>query len=335
MFKNLSTVLLIAVIFISCGGQKGMKLEKGTPIYDLAKELSKKYPVVDPDANKTLIECKYFSITPGSFFTEMQLAMGKKIQDLKQYDQNRLSEALRTNIERLGERKLYYEAAKDAKVVIPVKIIDSTMNVIFQRNGGQENFIKRISGDGIALEVVRQDVEREMTIRRFFEKLEKEMTVSEDELKKAYSEDRTASVRHILLLTQGMNDSMKTVTRKKMEGILARAKNGEDFATLAKEYTEDQYSKPNGGLYENFPKGQMVKSFEDAAFSVPVGSISDLVETQYGYHILQVVDRKKETKPFEQIKNELQIQLLQIKQKSLRPNTLEMLKKETHYQSHL
>jgi len=71
------------------------------------------------------------------------------------------------------------------------------------------------------------------------------------------------------------------------------------------EFTEDPGSKSSGGLYADFEKGKMVPEFEEAAFSVPIGEISDIVETQYGYHILKVIDRKKEDRPREVVVNTL------------------------------
>ncbi len=332
MRKLVIAVLFLALVVGGCGGPKGLKLEKGTPIYELAKEVSKSYPVVDPDQNKELVKCKYFVITPGTFFTEMQLAMGKNINELKNLDPKRLPEFLKVNIERMGERNLLLEAAKNSGVAITPQQLDSTLNFIYTQNGGEEAFAKRIGGDGISLETVRKDVEREMTIRQYFEKLYNETKVTEDELKTAYAQDKTASVRHILLMTQGKSDSAKAEAKKQIESLLQRAKSGEDFATLAKQYTEDQGSRESGGLYENFPRGHMVKPFEDAAFTVPVGQISDIVETQYGYHILQIVDRQKETRPFDEIKNELEQQLLRNKRRELNTSIVEKLKKESDYQ---
>ena len=117
--------------------------------------------------------------------------------------------------------------------------------------------------------------------------------MTEEEIQERYQQDKAASVRHILLMTQGKSDSAKKEIRKKMEAILAEAKSGKDFAELAKKDTEDSSSKNNGGRYENFGRGRMVKTVEDAASSVPVCEISDTVETRYGYHILKVIDRKK------------------------------------------
>ncbi|HOZ20280.1 MAG TPA: peptidylprolyl isomerase [bacterium] len=332
MRRFIIAALFTALVASSCGSPKGLKLEKGTPIYDLAMELAKSYPAVDPDANKTLVKCKYFQITPGSFFTEMQLAMGKNIDQIKTLDPKRLPDFLKVNIERMGERNLLLEGAKKAGVVITPAQVDSTLQFIYTQNGGEEAFLQRIGSDAISIETVKTDIEREMIIRKYFDKLYSEVKVTDDDLKQAYNQDKTASVRHILLMTQGKDEAGKAEVRQKMEALLQRAKAGEDFATLATENTEDPGSKNSGGLYENFPKGHMVKPFEDAAFSVPVGGISDIIETQYGFHILQVVDRKKETRPFEEVKSELEQQMLRSKRRDLNSSIVEKLKKDSGYE---
>ena len=97
----------------------------------------------------------------------------------------------------------------------------------------------------------------------------------------------------------------KEEVRKKAEGILAEVKGGKDFGKLAQQYSEDPGSKDRGGLYENFERGQMVKPFEDASFNLPIGSISDLVETQYGYHIIKVISRQKGDESLDQVRPKL------------------------------
>ncbi|HPI74619.1 MAG TPA: peptidylprolyl isomerase [bacterium] len=331
MRKGLLVLVVLALCFNGCGSKKGIKLEKGTPLYDLAKEIAKKYPAMDPDVNKDLVSCKYFTLTPGTFFTELQRGMGKNTDQLKTLDEKRLQDFFKANVERLGERQLFLETAKAEGIKITPAELDSTLLKIYTQNGGQEAFAKRIGDQGITLDVVRQDVEREMTLRKYFDKKNSEIKVAAEELENIYNQDKTASVRHILLTTRGLSDSAKAVKRTMMQGLLDRAKAGEDFAALAKQYTEDPGSKNNGGLYENFPRGQMVKPFEDAAFTVPVGQLSDIVETDYGYHILQIVDRKKETRPLADVKAELEQQLLREKRRNMTQTLLETLKKEADY----
>src|SRR5258705_5522994 len=96
---------------------------------------------------------------------------------------------------------------------------------------------------------------------------------------------------HILLKTDGGKD--EAAVRKQAEDILKQVKApGADFAALAKKYSEDEGSKATGGDLDYFSKGRMVPEFESAAFSMQPGQISDLVKSQFGFHIIKVVDKK-------------------------------------------
>ena len=114
---------------------------------------------------------------------------------------------------------------------------------------------------------------------------------------------------HILLKTEGKDEA---TVRKQAEDILKQAKApGADFAALAKKYSEDDGSKANGGDLDYFPKGRMVPEFEQAAFSMQPGQISDLVKSQFGFHIIKVVDKKPAaTKTLDEVRSQIQDMLI-------------------------
>jgi peptidyl-prolyl cis-trans isomerase D len=130
------------------------------------------------------------------------------------------------------------------------------------------------------------------------EQLRLKANISQDEIHDYYEKnlDRykqpdRSHVAHILFKTVGKTDSEAEEIRKKAEDVLKKAKSGANFGDLAKQYSEDT-TKDKGGDLDWIVRGQTVPEFEQAAFSLPKGSISDLVKTQYGFHIIKVIDRQ-------------------------------------------
>jgi peptidyl-prolyl cis-trans isomerase D len=107
-----------------------------------------------------------------------------------------------------------------------------------------------------------------------------------------YSTPEQIRVRHILFKTDGKDDA---AVKAKAEDVLKQAKAGADFAELAKKYSEDEATAKLGGDLDYFSRGRMVPQFDEAAFALKPGEISGLVKTQYGYHIIKMVDRKPAT----------------------------------------
>jgi len=129
------------------------------------------------------------------------------------------------------------------------------------------------------------------------------VNITDDDVHKFYNENtakfeqpETVRAAHILLMTSDptthadISDEKKAEKKKELEGLLKRAKAGEDFGKLAKEFSEDPGSKDNGGEY-TFPRGQMVPAFEEAAFSQGTNQISDVITTQFGYHIIKTYEK--------------------------------------------
>ena len=121
-------------------------------------------------------------------------------------------------------------------------------------------------------------------------------TVPEASIARAYNEGiaqytspEQLRASHILLKTGGKDDA---AVKLKAEGILKQAKGGADFAELAVKYSEDEGTAKNGGDLDYFGKGKMVPEFDQVAFTMEPGQTSDLVKTQFGYHIIRLVDKK-------------------------------------------
>ena len=122
------------------------------------------------------------------------------------------------------------------------------------------------------------------------------VTVPEASIERAYNDNiaqytspEQVRASHILLKTEGKDDA---AVKAKAEDVLKQAKSGADFAALAKKYSEDEGSAKNGGDLDYFGKGKMVPEFDRVVFTMMPGQTSDLVKTQFGYHIIKLVDRK-------------------------------------------
>jgi len=157
--------------------------------------------------------------------------------------------------------------------------------------------------------------------------------VSDDELKaqyqqniQQYQEPNRVHVEHILLMTVGKTDAEVEEIRKKAEDLLKQAKRGGNFEDLAKKNSEDPGTKGKGGDLGWIVQGQTVAEFEKAAFSLPKGSISDLVKTQYGFHIIKVLDKETaHTKSFDEVKDSIRAPLMLSKADKLATDTADQL----------
>jgi len=144
------------------------------------------------------------------------------------------------------------------------------------------------------------------------------LQISDDQLKaqyqaviQSYQVPNRVHVQHILFMTANKPDAEVEETRKKAEDVLKQVKKGGKFDELAKKYSEDPGSRDKGGDLGWIIEKQTVPEFEKVAFSLPKGQVSDLVKTQYGFHIIKVLDKETaHTKPFDEVKDSLRAPLL-------------------------
>lgn len=146
------------------------------------------------------------------------------------------------------------------------------------------------------------------------EKVRETVKVSDAEIEAFYKQNlqqyqtpEEVRASHILFKTEGKTEAD---VQAKAEEVLKRAKAGEDFDALAKQYSEDESNSGKGGDLGYFPRGAMVPEFENAAYAMKTGEISDLVKTSFGFHIIKKVDHKQATtRPVSDVRTELEDQL--------------------------
>jgi peptidyl-prolyl cis-trans isomerase D len=150
-------------------------------------------------------------------------------------------------------------------------------------------------------------------------KIRENTLVTDDELKAVYQQNiqqyevpNRVHAEHILFTTVGKTDAEVAEIKQKAEDVVAQAKKkGANFEDLAKKYSEDPGSKAKGGDLGWIVQGQTVPEFEKAAFGLPKGEVSDVIKTQYGFHIIKVLDKETaHTKPFEEVKDSIRAPLL-------------------------
>ncbi|GAB4340239.1 MAG: peptidylprolyl isomerase [Candidatus Abyssubacteria bacterium] len=266
------------------------------------------------------------------------LGMGGPHADTK------LSKLREQVLDNLIEIELLYRAGLESGIDIEEQALEEQVNMLRTRFPDESEFEKALGRAGMSLDGLKENMVREMTIQRFInEKFAGTIAVSDEEVKKYYEDNaqffmqpEQISARHILIkVSPDADEATKSEARSKIDEVQKRLEEGEDFGTVAKERSEGP-SAQQGGDLGYFSRGQMVKPFEDAAFALNVGEMSDVVETQFGYHIIKVDDKKPESKvPFEDIDDRIRDYLKQDKLKTQVRDYIAQLKAKADVQKFL
>lgn len=176
------------------------------------------------------------------------------------------------------------QEAEKAKVEVTQEEIDAEMAVYEEQYGGAEGLEEALASSGMST----ADLEEEMKIYLKVEKIigpdieitDEQMSTYFEENKEAFEQSSKVEANHILVETQAEADEVK-----------AKLDDGSDFSELAAEYSIDESNAENGGALGEFGAGEMAPEFEEAAFSMEADEISEPVETDYGFHIIQVTSK--------------------------------------------
>ena len=197
-------------------------------------------------------------------------------------------------------RALLMEQAKAYKVVVSDEDVEKSMsNPQYQGLSLSKDKLRElVNGDLMIHGAIESEIMSKVKIT------DKELEEFYNERKEEMKEPEQVKARHILLKVNETDpQDLKDKQLSKAKEVLKEAKVGKtEFSDLAKKYSEGP-SAPNGGDLGYFPRGRMVPSFETAAFALNPNGISDIVETQFGYHIIKVEDKKNARDiPFEEVK---------------------------------
>lgn len=232
-------------------------------------------------------------------------------------------------LEQLICSTLLDKKVKDANIVITDEQVTDKIRELVSDSPtllSLEEAKKRLEQYGQDFEKVKQDVRTGLQRNQFMEtQWQGKIDVTDDEAKKYYEQNpkrfeipEEVRASHILIKFDTTDsadpNAAKAKARAKIEGLLKQIKDGADFAELAKANSVCP-SAPDGGDLGFFPRGKTTPPFEKVAFALPVGQVSDIVETEYGYHIIKVTDHKDTSVvSFEQAKPDIVEQLKQEKQ---------------------
>ena len=205
-------------------------------------------------------------------------------------------------LDSLIDREILYQESQKKNIAVNAEEINSQIQIIKDRFSSQEEFEKIIAAMDVSEAELRSQIEHNLAIRQLIDtQVIDKIQVSEADTKAYYDENQNLFKRpeqvkasHILIkLESDATDLQKAQARIEIAKIHQKLKDGQDFAALAKQYSQDSSSE-NGGDLGYFGRGQMVKPFEEAAFALEPGQVSEIVETRFGYHLIKVVDKRPE-----------------------------------------
>lgn len=210
-------------------------------------------------------------------------------------------------LEMLIANKIIDLELKKENISILQEDIDREMDVIAEHYGGLSNFEQMLTIYGQSLDTVKENIEKNLQIKKL---LEPQITITDEELlnyfeenKESFNVEEQVNASHILV------DSEEKA--KEVESKIAA---GGEFTELAKEYSTDTSNKDNGGNLGFFGRGEMVPEFENIAFELEIGKISEPVKSDFGFHIIKVNERKEAKEAvFEENKDQVKNTLMEQK----------------------
>jgi peptidyl-prolyl cis-trans isomerase SurA len=251
----------------------------------------------------------------------------------------KVREVFRKVLDRIIEDKLIEQEAKKSGIKVTSKEIEGAVEDIKKRNNlNQEQFERALTAEGLTLENLKKEVEKKILRAKFINFAVKvDPKVGEKELREffqnnmdRYRVNESYRPAHILFLIpdKATPEQIRGI-RKSSEIVLERIRGGEDFAQMAREYSEDSASKESGGDLGYFKKGELLPALEREARRLEVGEVSGLVRTEHGFHILKLLDRQGGEPSFEEVKEKVQADYFEVEMEKAFRQFLNELKEKS------
>jgi peptidyl-prolyl cis-trans isomerase C len=339
VFGLVALLILTSFGFAVSFGAGEKDVKKGNVAAAGSKDTTKEKPAVaKTGGNKDKVAMVNGTvITRSEYDTELsrferQMAMSGQAPDPTQ-----ASDMKGRVLDGLIDRELLKQQCKKQGITVTDSDVDQQVAVLKQKFGNEKEFTDTLAKMNLTEADLKSQLRQDLAIKKLIDQqIASKVTITPEEMKAFYDSHpeffkapERVRASHILIKVEPTaSDADKAKAKERIVAIQERLKKGEDFATVAKE-TSECPSGANGGDLDYFQKGQMVGPFEDAAFTLKPGTVSDIVETQFGYHLIKVTDKKDaSTVAYDEIKAKIEEYMKQQKVTEQLTQYLAQLKKD-------
>jgi peptidyl-prolyl cis-trans isomerase C len=344
----LALTLVLAVPGLACGGSS--EPDGVTPSAAAAEQASPAPPGAPASDAKPVTPVQAPPLTPGDrgpvvarvngtpiYKNDYEGALANFMQSNQigpEAPDDRVAEAKKLVMDGLIGSELLYQKAKAIPIEVPQAEVDQA--IASTKSGmGEEAFNAELLRRGMTQKDLENLIRQNLMVQKMIkEQVVDALTVADAEIKAFYDANQkemqkpeNVEASHILVRSNASDPAeKKAAARKKIDEAQKRIKAGEDFAAMAKEYSEDG-SAANGGSLGPIVRGQTVPAFEEPAFKLAIGQVSDVVETQFGYHIIKVTGKHTgSVAPYDEVKGKIGEHLKQKKAREAIEKLVESLR---------
>lgn len=219
------------------------------------------------------------------------------------------------------DNEVAYQDAQRENITVEDKDVNEKYEDLKETLKSNSDYKTKLDEVGINDDFLKSQVKKDLIVSKYKENFMKNIKINDNEIKTYYDNHKDEFTKEevrasqILISTlddnnNEVNQEQKEKLKEKAEDILEKLKNNEDFAILAKEYSDDKNSGKDGGDLGYFSKEDKNIDFTNPVFKLEKDQLSDIIETEYGYHIVKVTDKKSVTKTLEESKEDIKNKIL-------------------------